>query len=89
MPNLSAAPTPPCVLRLIELSRASWEGDTAAQAQLRLAGELLDFAGGARALCDAQGQAHDWLLAHRDPAGRDLAGHIGSHWEHIPSWAGL
>jgi len=81
--------TPPCVLQLIELARAAWDGDRAACQQLRLAGELLDLAGGAEALCKVQGLAHDHLLETRAHWGRDLSGLIGSYWEHIPSWAAL
>lgn len=80
---------PACVLRLIELSAAAWEGDKAAAQQLRLSGELLDLAGGAKALCDVQGIAHDYLIDQPDSRRRDLAGNSGSHWEHIPSWAAL
>lgn len=81
--------TPPaCILRLIELSEAAWNGDKYAKNQLRFAGELIDFVGGAEALCNVQGMAHDHLLQHRRN-GRDLAGHMAAYWEHIPSWAAL
>lgn len=89
----SSAPSLSCIVRLMELARAAWDGDAQAAQQLRLAGELLDFAGGAPALCAAQGVAHDWQLQAEEgralAAGRDLAGHIGSYWEHIPSWVAL
>ena len=74
--------------RLLELSAAAYDGDQVAGQQLQLAGELLDLAGGAEALCDVQGIAHDYLLLQRS-SGPDLAGHMGSYWEHIPSWAAL
>lgn len=79
---------PPCVLHLIELSRRAHQGDEQAAQGLRFAGELLDLAGGAQALCDVQGIAHDHLLdaGHKGP---DLAGLMGAYWEHIPSWAAL
>jgi hypothetical protein len=80
---------PACVLHLLELSAAAWDGDTAAAQQLRFAGELLDLAGGAKALCDVQGMAHDYLLEKRGYKNRDVAGHMGDYWEHIPSWAAL
>jgi hypothetical protein len=81
--------TPACVLRLIELASEAWGGDKDAAQQLRLAGELLDLAGGAAALSQVQGLAHDHLLAHGGGPGRDLAGHLGDYWEHIPSWSAL
>lgn len=81
-------PTPACVVRLLDLAEAAWGGDQAAAQVLRLAGELLDLVGGAKALCDVQGLAHDHLLTH-PLRGRDLAGHLGDYWEHIPSWAAL
>ena len=81
-------PTPACVVRLLDLAEAAWGGDQAAAQVLRLAGELLDLVGGAKALCDVQGLAHDHLLLHRR-RGHDLAGHLGDYWEHIPSWVAL
>ena len=63
MPHLSSHALPsPCIVRLMELSHAAWGGDREAAQQLRLAGELMDFAGVAKALCDAQGDAHDWQV---------------------------
>lgn len=79
----------PFILSLIDLSAAAWQGDMVAAQQLRLSGEALDFAGGAELLCDVQGIAHDYLLETRKSGGRDLAGHMGAYWEHIPSWAAL
>lgn len=81
-------PKPACVVRLLDLAEAVWGGDQAAAQVLRLAGDLLDLVGGAKALCDLQGLAHDHLLKHRR-RGRDLAGHLGDFWKHNPSWAAL
>lgn len=84
----SAPEIPLCVMHLIELAKRAHKGDQQAAQDLRFAGELLDLAGGAKALCDVQGIAHDYLLVHRC-AGPDLTGLMGSYWEHIPSWSAL
>ena len=87
--NMLTSETPLCVLELISLARAACSGDHGAGEQLRLAGELLDLAGGAKAMCDVQGTARDWLKENGGWGGPDLAGVIGSHWGHIPAWSAL
>lgn len=82
------APTPACVVRPFDLAEAASGGDQAAAQVLRLAGDLLDLMGGAEALCDVQGLVHATCLTH-PLRGRDLAGHLGDFWEHIPSWVAL
>jgi len=78
------------VRRLLVVSSAAWEGDAPAKAELRRTGDLLDFAGGVIALLETQALAHDYQHNHPElTKGRDLAGHIGSYWEHIDSWAKL
>jgi hypothetical protein len=93
---MSEAPTsnpytvpPACIRKLVDLARQARAEDPAAIAQLQLAGELLDFAGGARALMEAQGLAHDWLIEQGALRDRELSGLMGAHWEHIPSWQAL
>lgn len=82
--------SPTFIRRLLVLAGAAYEGDQSAQAELRRSGDLLDFAGGAAALAKVQGLAHDYQIDHPELSkGRDLAGMIGSCWEHIESWAKL
>lgn len=73
------------VTKALDLSRLAWSGDGEAAARLRLLGESLAFAGGAEAMTRLQGIAHDHCLESRHGAGRDLAGHMGAYWEHIPA----
>lgn len=85
-------PHPPAfVLKLMDLAERAKEGDEDAMAQIRLAGEALDFAGGAKAMCDVQGLAHDHEIVLRGSVcmNGNLSGWIGNYWEHIPSWAKL
>lgn len=75
--------------KALDLAGLAWSGDGDAAARLRLLGESLAFAGGAGAMTRLQGIVHDHALETRHAAGRDLAGLMGSHWEHIPAWAAL
>lgn len=82
-------PTPAFVPQLLQLASAAMSGDATANAQLQLAGELLEFAGGSVALVNVLGLAHEYERGHPEFArGQNLTGTIGSSWKDLRSWTG-
>lgn len=72
---------------LMELADRGIRGDRQAAKTVVAIGQLLDAGGGAQAMCAVQGAAHDLEIEAGNGHGR--AGHIGSLWENIPTWAKL
>ena len=82
-----SATTPAFVPRLLQLASAARSGEAAASAQLRFAGELLEFAGGSGSLVNVLGLAHEYERGHPEfPRGQNLTSTIGSCWEDLASW---
>lgn len=71
---------------LCEHAKRGYDGDRAAEAELRRLGEGLARVGGFEAMARLQGAMRDYERTNR-PTPYSLSAYMGSTWCHVPAWA--